>query len=106
MIHGFLIWIGITNASGSAYLFWSGFGADLSELSVLGAAAVFYRHRKCVSCWRIGKHHVEGTAWTTCHRHLTESHHDRLLAEYADRHPEQHAFLNTDRADSENLIEP
>jgi hypothetical protein len=42
-----------------------------------GATAIFsggvmiYRHKQCHEpwCWRIGKHPVEGTPFTTCHRH-------------------------------------
>lgn len=106
MIHDIARWMGLTDGTGSWYLFWSGFAANITDLTLLGGAYLFYVHRKCVSCYRLGKHHVEGTAWTTCHRHLTLEWHDRLLSEYTSRWPAQASFLAGDRADSENLIQP
>lgn len=76
------------------YNFWSGFGSDFGEVSILSAMYLWYNHRKCVSCRRIAKYEVEGTGWKTCHKHLTATHHDRLHAEHAVKHPEQHAMLN------------
>lgn len=106
MIHSIAYVLGLTNASGGWYLLWSGIEGDLQQITVIGAVVLWYQHRKCISCFRIGKHHVEGTAWLTCHRHLTEEHHDKLLGNYKVKHPKQHAFLNTDRADSETLLPP
>lgn len=105
-MHWLLYFLGLTDPSGSHYLFWSGVGADLAELSVIGVAVVFYQHRKCISCLRMGKHYVEGTAWTTCHAHLTRECHDRLINEYRAKHPAQFEMLQSDRADSEQLIQP
>ena len=86
-------WLGLTNASGSWYLFWSGVEGDLTQLAILGTAVAFYRRRKCKSCWRIARHPVVGTAWATCHRHLTADCHAELREQHRRRHPEQHAML-------------
>lgn len=37
---------------------------------------------------------VEGTHFKTCHKHSTASHHAFLKQLHAEKHPEQHAFLN------------
>lgn len=69
MIEGLLIWLGITNASGHAYLAWSGVGSDVSELAILGAVFGGYRKHNCHEphCWRIGRHLVDGTPWCDLH---------------------------------------
>lgn len=58
--HWFLTVTGSNNTSGTWYGFWSGFGSDLMEFTVLG---VLYRKLNChePGCWRIGLHH---------HKHL------------------------------------
>ncbi len=62
--------LGLDNGSGPWYLFWSGFGSDLSEITGLGAVAyIFWRKHNCHTpgCWRIGRHESEGRV--LCHRH-------------------------------------
>lgn len=61
-------WLGMTNASGKTYLFWSGFFGDVS---IIVAAVAFLRHRNChvTGCWRVGRHHVAGTPYVTCQKH-------------------------------------
>ena len=62
--------LGLDNGSGPAYLFWSGFGSDLSEIAGLGTIAwIFYRHHNCHvrGCWRIGRLPLEG--YVVCGRH-------------------------------------
>lgn len=51
------------------YNFWSGFGSDLGEVTLLGAVGGMYYKHNCHSrgCWRVGKHLVDGTPW--CSRH-------------------------------------
>lgn len=105
-MHHIAYLLGLTSASDWPYLLWSGIEGDLQQITFFGAVLLWYQHRKCVSCWRFAKHHVEGTAWMTCHRHLTREHHDGLLDKYKNKHPKQHAFLATDRADSETLLNP
>jgi hypothetical protein len=68
---------GSLNTSGAPpnYNFWSGFGSDLTEVTLLGAIAGFYWKHNCHhekgwlpwGCWRIGKHLVDGTPW--CNKH-------------------------------------
>ena len=69
MIHAILVWLGITNASGRAYLAWSGAGSDIGELALLGAVGGMYHKHNCHQprCWRIGRHVVDGTPWCNLH---------------------------------------
>lgn len=61
-------WLGLDNASGSPYLFWSGFFADVP---IILAAYFVARKHNCHEpwCWRVGKFQVEGTDWHKCRRH-------------------------------------
>ena len=70
--------LGLDNASGGWYLWWSGFFGDIA---IFGAAAVFIRHRNCHvrRCLRIGRHPVQGTPHVVCRRHHPNgapTHHD------------------------------
>jgi hypothetical protein len=57
------------------YNFWSGFGADLGEVTLITAVAlgVYTGVRKVnchtKGCWRIGHHALEGTPYILCKRH-------------------------------------
>jgi len=55
------------------YQLWSGFIPALTVLGLLGSVASLYHLRNCHkdSCWRIGKHRVNGTPW--CNRHVGEA---------------------------------
>jgi hypothetical protein len=69
---------GIDDPAGRWYLFWSGIGANLGELSVLAGIVSLYRKHTCHldRCWRIGKYrHGE---WLLCRRHHPE---DKLTVE-------------------------
>lgn len=63
--------LGIDNGAGPWYLWWSGFGSDLGELTILGALASLYWKHTCHvdRCWRLGRHPVEGTGYQVCRRH-------------------------------------
>ena len=67
--------LGLDNASGPWYLFWSGFGSDLSEVAGLGLVVyMFWRKHNChePGCWRIGAHSYrdpEGHEHVHCRRH-------------------------------------
>jgi hypothetical protein len=68
MLHGLAIWFGLTNASGRAYLFWSGIAGDIG---MLGGVTVLWRRLACHvdGCHRPGVHHVRGTPHVTCRKH-------------------------------------
>lgn len=59
--------LGLDNASGHWYLFWSGFAGDLSYF---GALAIVWRKFNCHTkgCWRIALHHSDGVAACPKHR--------------------------------------
>ena len=63
--------LGLDDASGRFYAFWSGFGSDLSELALVAALVAVVRKHTCHvrRCWRIGHHPLDGTPWTVCRRH-------------------------------------
>lgn len=60
--------IGLDDPSGYWYMWWSGFGADLSMFVGVG---VWYRHRNCHArgCWRLGRYPTTDGPWMTCRRH-------------------------------------
>ena len=57
------------------YNFWSGFGSDLGEATLIGAVSVgvytFVRRANCHAkrCWRIGHFPLEGTPYHLCKHH-------------------------------------
>ena len=65
---------GSDDPAGAWYAFWSGFGADLGELALLGAALGLWRKHVChvKGCWRFARQEVSGTSWRVCHRHHPE----------------------------------
>ena len=62
---------GSNNESGPWYGFWSGFGSDIGEITIIGGLVAIYRKHACHEprCWRLGHHLVEGTPYTVCRRH-------------------------------------
>jgi hypothetical protein len=66
MMHFISHWLGLDNASGAVYLFWSGFFGDLALFG--GAWAIYHKHNcHYPGCPRIGKHVVDGTPYCTRH---------------------------------------
>lgn len=61
---------GLDNAAGPWYLFWSGIGSDLSEITLVAGLYAIYRRHVCEVrwCWRVGR---AGTAagHCVCRRH-------------------------------------
>jgi hypothetical protein len=57
------------------YNFWSGFGSDLGEATLISAVGIGVytgvRKANCHTkgCWRIGHHRLEGTAYILCRHH-------------------------------------
>ena len=73
MLHWIQHFFGFDTGQGNAphYLFWSGFGSDLSELALVGAVAGLLRKHNChvKGCPRIGRFPVDGTPWIVCRKH-------------------------------------
>lgn len=63
--------MGLDDASGGWYLFWSGIGADLGMFVAVGA---FLRHVNCheVGCHRLGRYPIDGTPFKVCRVHHPE----------------------------------
>jgi hypothetical protein len=72
MLAAILHIMGLDDASGSWYLLWSGFFADISILAA--PVILFFRH-VCHErgCFRIGKHRLDGTPYTLCRKHHPET---------------------------------
>jgi hypothetical protein len=72
--HWIAVHSGTVNESGPYYGFWSGFGSDLGEATLVGGLITIvlgaWHHHNChtKSCWRLGRP-VEGTPYVACHRH-------------------------------------
>jgi hypothetical protein len=72
-------WLGVhtgtINESGPYYGFWSGFGSDLAEFSILGAIATaayqLVKKYNChePGCWRVGTHPAAGGQFLLCYHH-------------------------------------
>src|SRR5215813_3225237 len=73
--HWLQVHTGTVNEPGAYYGFWSGFGSDLEEFSILGAigAGVYQLVKKynChePGCWRVGTHPAAGGQFLLCYRH-------------------------------------
>ena len=50
--------LGVKSEASQWYAFWSGSGADFSELAIIGVAVTGFHHINCHNkgCWRLGKH--------------------------------------------------
>lgn len=66
---------GTVNEQGPYYGFWSGFGSDLGEATLLAGLAAAYRHHNChvEKCPRLGRQ-VEGTPYIACPKHHPDHH--------------------------------
>jgi hypothetical protein len=88
--------LGIVNEAGPYYAFWSGFGSDLAEISILGAigTAVYQLVKKfnChqPGCWRIGNHPAAGGQFMLCYRHHPDYQGRRPGAELIERLHREH----------------
>lgn len=72
-MHGIAQFFGLTSGTGLGYLFWSGAGSDIGELSIVGAAVTFYWQHTChiTRCWRWAKHDYtqDGATYKLCTKH-------------------------------------
>lgn len=66
----FLHHFGIDDTTGAWYAFWSGFGSDLGEVTLVVAVIAWYRHHTChvKGCRRMG-HPDPEHGHPICHRH-------------------------------------
>jgi hypothetical protein len=71
--HWLAIHTGTDNEPGPEYGFFSGFGSDLGQVTLIGGAFVLYRRHNChvARCWRIGRIGV-ADGLIVCSRHHTE----------------------------------
>jgi len=87
------------------YNFWSGFGSDLGEATLISAVCVgVYTGMRKVNChtkgcWRIGHHALEGTPYILCKHHHPDvpnhgATHEDILA--------QHHKFKTEKAAEKN----
>jgi hypothetical protein len=73
--HWLQVHTGTVNETGPYYGFWSGFGSDLAEFSILGAIATgiyqLVKKYNChePGCWRVGNHPTAGGQFHFCYRH-------------------------------------
>ena len=88
------LWIeihtGTVNESGPYYGFWSGFGSDIGEVTILGSIIIGARHINCAEkgCWRLG-HVIPGTTVRTCHKHHPTNPRDKRNGSVAEMHEAQ-----------------
>jgi hypothetical protein len=62
---------GTVNEPGPYYGFFSGFGSDIAELTLVGGAIALYKGHTCHvdRCWRLKRHRVDGTPYEVCRKH-------------------------------------
>jgi len=75
MGHWLQVHTGTVDEPGPYYGFWSGFGSDLAEFSILGAIATgiyqLVKKYNChePGCWRVGNHPTASGQFHFCYRH-------------------------------------
>lgn len=60
-------WLGLDNASGPFYLFWSGFFGDVTIFAA-GIALFFHHNCHVKGCPRWGKHKINGSPYCSKHK--------------------------------------
>jgi hypothetical protein len=92
--HWFAVHTGTLNGGPDVYYnFWSGFGSDLGEATLISAVGIGVytgvRKANCHTkgCWRIGHHALQGTPYILCRHHhpSVPNHgatHERILHEH------------------------
>ena len=108
--HWLAVHTGTINESGPYYGFWSGFGSDLAEISILGAigTGVYQLVKKynChePGCWRVGTHPAAGGQFLLCYRHHPDYRGKRPNHEMIERLHSQYAELATHQAAQQEAI--
>ncbi len=88
MLHLLFHFLGLDNASGTAYLAWSGFGGDVGEVTVAAGLLAVYRKHNCHArwCFRLGRHGLadesSGLTYRLCRRHHPQHPGGRALARH------------------------
>ena len=74
-------WTGIDNTGGRIYAWWSGFGSDIGELTIVAAIIGAARAHNChvKGCWRLGNHPVVHTPYKCCKKHHPRIDHTRRV---------------------------
>ena len=94
LLHWLAVHTGTVNESGPYYGFWSGFGSDIGEVTIIGGMVAVYRKHNCHSpwCFRLGHHQLaDGTP--VCRKHHPDlPDHKRSLEEL---HAAHHASKGT-----------
>jgi hypothetical protein len=101
--HWLAVHTGTINEAGPYYGFWSGFGSDLAEFSILGAIATaayqLVKKYNChePGCWRVGTHPAAGGQFLLCYHHHpdyqgTKPTHD-LIVRLHQEHAKQQAAI-------------
>src|SRR5262249_35203288 len=103
MGHWLQVHTGTVNEPGPYYGLWSGFGSDLEEFGILGAAAAgiyqLVKKYNChePGCWRVGTHPAAGGQFLLCYRHHPDFQGKKPTHELIERlhreHAEQQAAL-------------
>lgn len=72
ILHAVAHVLGLDDASGPWYLFWSGFFGDLALFG--GGLALYHKHN-CHErrCWRIARHTHDGSPYCTRHKPAKEN---------------------------------
>jgi hypothetical protein len=87
---------GVADSTSPYYAFWSGFGSDIAEFGLVGAAftGVYQLNRKfnCHQhgCWRIGTHPAAGGQFLLCYRHHPDYQGKKPSRELIERVHRQH----------------
>jgi hypothetical protein len=70
--------LGLDDASGGWYLWWSGIGADLGYLAIVGGLINLARRHNCHTdkCWRIGHYDFTDSVTGLVHRLCRRCHPD------------------------------
>jgi len=99
--HWLAVHTGTVNESGPYYGFWSGFGSDLGEVTLVVGVAALYKRYKCQTCWRLAHHQVEGTHYRVCHHHWTDEDEQRLSDRHLRKFPLQHERAKRQKSTSD-----
>jgi hypothetical protein len=96
--HWFEVHTGTVNESGPFYGFWSGFGSDIGEATLVVGVLAAWRHHNChvARCPRLGRP-VAGTPYVACPRHHPAHSGKKRSITHEMLHREYHAAYHADR---------